>query len=186
MNTIYNQQNVQKWTFCKWRIPEWNRVSHEWMFYFRWALRWPVGSLEERGRGRASAWSWLLTPRCSFWMNQPRGWTPVPPTLSCYCWKGTKKKSLQLIFSNPNLEASLIFKLDIFSAKIHIYCTNLKMIFHCKRDNTCCKITFLYMWMLLDSCLQDGESRKNHNHVHPPTTVLHLQTVWHPDSAGQR
>lgn len=85
MNAIYNRQNVQKCTFCKSRIPEWNKGWLEWMFCFRWALRWPEGSLEERGSGRASAWSWLLTPRCSFWMNQPRGWTPAPPTLSFYC-----------------------------------------------------------------------------------------------------
>lgn len=153
---------------------------------FRWALRWSEGSLEERGRGPASAWSWLLTPRCSFWMNRPRGWTPAPPTLSYYCWKGTKKNDL-CNFSNPNLKGSPIFKgmstlgsrekcwetkWMIFHQKTHIFCTNLKI------------KSSLYIWMILDSCLQGGESWKNHNHVHPPATVLHLQTVWHPDSAG--
>lgn len=39
---------------------------------------------------------------------------------------------------------------------------------------TVIKRSYLFRCYVLDLCVQDGESRQNHYHVHPPTTVLHL------------
>lgn len=71
-------------------------VSTTGVFVLRWARRWAAGSLEERGRGRTSVWSSSSTPRSSSWMNQPRDWTPAPPTLSCSYWNGRKGTSRSL------------------------------------------------------------------------------------------
>lgn len=65
-----------------------------WVCFLRWAHRWPGESLEERGRGQTSVWSWLLIPQSSFWMNRPQDWMPALLTLSCSYWKGIKDTDL--------------------------------------------------------------------------------------------
>lgn len=124
MNAAYNHQNDNQR----------NKGWPGWMLCLRWALRWPGGSPEERGRGRASAWSWSSTPRCSFWMNRPRAWMPAPPTPSCYYWKGRKDTSHPLMLSTLKskaflwkdhlcrlaLEESVRALTAYFRAKVHI------------------------------------------------------------------
>lgn len=81
-----------------------------WGVLLRWAHRWPGESLEERGRGQTSVWSWLLIPQFSFWMNRPQDWTPALLTRSCCCWKGSKEPSLPFLRFHLGLSWSLIME----------------------------------------------------------------------------